>query len=45
MITIKHVTGDTYEGKVVDSDVHRIWVKVSTGKIFCIWRADIKEMT
>jgi hypothetical protein len=44
VVIIKHSTGDTYEGELVREDEHRVWLEVSTGKIFCIWKSDIKEM-
>ena len=44
MISIQHSNGEQYEGEVVHEDGLRIWLKISTGKTFCIWRADIKEM-
>lgn len=43
MITLQHSNGEQYEGELVREDQHRIWIKISTGKILCIWRTDIKE--
>lgn len=44
MTTIKHSNGETYEGEIYSEDDLRIWLKISTGKIFCIWKSDIKEL-
>lgn len=43
MITLKHSNGEQYEGEVVREDGLRIWLQISTGKVLCIWKNDIKE--
>jgi hypothetical protein len=43
VITIQHSNGEQYEGEVVREDDLRLWLQVSTGKVLCIWKKDIKE--
>lgn len=38
---LKHINGDTYEGQIVDEDAHRVWLRISTGRVLIIMKADI----
>lgn len=45
MTKIKHCNGDTYEGVLVQEDEHRVWIRIKTGKVFIIMKADIRAQS